>query len=71
MCIRDSGKLVVIDTKEGKLAAITETGGQTPHPGRGANFVHPVYGPVWATSHLGDESVALIGTCLLYTSRCV
>ena len=56
------GKLVVIDTKEGKLTAITETGGQTPHPGRGANFVHPDYGPVWATSHLGDESVALIGT---------
>ena len=56
------GKLVVVDTKEGKLAAITETGGQTPHPGRGANFMHPVHGPVWATSHLGDESVALIGT---------
>ena len=56
------GKLVVIDTKESKLAAITETGGQTPHPGRGANFTHPVHGPVWATSHLGDESVALIGT---------
>jgi len=56
------GKLVVIDTKEGKLAAITETGGETPHPGRGANFVHPTYGPVWATSHLGDDSVALIGT---------
>lgn len=56
------GKLVVIDTKEGKLAAITETGGETPHPGRGANFVHPTFGPVWATSHLGDDSVALIGT---------
>ena len=56
------GKLVVIDTKEGKLIAITETGGQTPHPGRGANFVHPEFGPVWATSHLGDELVALIGT---------
>nr|WP_269429379.1 cytochrome D1 domain-containing protein [Paracoccus sanguinis] len=56
------GKLVVVDTKEGKLAAITETGGETPHPGRGANFVHPTFGPVWATSHLGDESVALIGT---------
>ena len=56
------GKLVVIDTKEGKLAAITDTGGETPHPGRGANFVHPTFGPVWATSHLGDESVALIGT---------
>jgi nitrite reductase (NO-forming) / hydroxylamine reductase len=56
------GKLVVIDTKESKLVTITETGGQTPHPGRGANFVHPDFGPVWATSHLGDESVALIGT---------
>jgi nitrite reductase (NO-forming)/hydroxylamine reductase len=56
------GKLVVIDTKEGKLVQITDTGGATPHPGRGANFVHPVYGPVWATTHLGDESVALIGT---------
>lgn len=56
------GKLVVIDTKESKLLAITETGGQTPHPGRGANFVHPTFGPVWATPHLGDDSVALIGT---------
>ena len=51
-----------IDTKEGDLEAVTETGGETPHPGRGANFVHPTFGPVWATSHLGDESVALIGT---------
>nr|WP_245728785.1 nitrite reductase [Paracoccus alkenifer] len=56
------GKLVVIDTKEGKLEAITDTGGETPHPGRGANFEHPDHGPVWATSHLGDDSVALIGT---------
>jgi len=36
--------------------------GKIPHPGRGANFVHPTYGPVWATGHLGDESIALIGT---------
>jgi nitrite reductase (NO-forming)/hydroxylamine reductase len=56
------GKIAVVDTKEDKLTAIIETGGQTPHPGRGANFVHPVYGPVWATSHLGDDTVALIGT---------
>ena len=55
-------KLVVIDTKEGRLEAIEDTGGLTPHPGRGANFVHPAHGPVWATSHLGDDSVALIGT---------
>ncbi|MCB1431741.1 MAG: c-type cytochrome, partial [Alphaproteobacteria bacterium] len=56
------GKIAVVDTKEDKLTALIETGGQTPHPGRGANFVHPVFGPVWATSHLGDETVALIGT---------
>ncbi|PYC49102.1 nitrite reductase [Litorivita pollutaquae] len=55
-------KIAVVDTKDGKLTALIETEGQTPHPGRGANFVHPVFGPVWATSHLGDESVALIGT---------
>ena len=55
----------VIDTKEGKLVAlVTEKDGigATPHPGRGANFIHPKFGPVWATSHLGDETVALIGT---------
>lgn len=56
------GKIAVVDTKESKLIALLETGGQTPHPGRGANLMHPTYGPVWATSHLGDETVALIGT---------
>jgi nitrite reductase (NO-forming)/hydroxylamine reductase len=56
------GKIAVVDTQEDKLVALVETGGQTPHPGRGANFVHPELGPVWATSHLGDDSVALIGT---------
>ena len=56
------GKIAVIDTKEGSLTALFESEGETPHPGRGANLKHPVYGPVWATSHLGDETVALIGT---------
>ncbi|OYX44484.1 MAG: nitrite reductase [Rhodobacterales bacterium 32-67-9] len=56
------GKVAVVDTKEDKLTALVETGGQTPHPGRGANFTHPVFGPVWSTSHLGDETVTLIGT---------
>ena len=55
-------KIAVVDTKEGKLTALVDTGGTTPHPGRGANFTHPTFGPVWATSHLGDESIALIGT---------
>ena len=55
-------RIAVIDTQEGVLEAIVDTGGFTPHPGRGANFEHPVYGPVWVTSHLGDHTVALIGT---------
>jgi len=56
------GKIAVIDTKEGTLTALLESEGETPHPGRGANLNHPTYGPVWATSHLGDDTVALIGT---------
>ncbi|HGG05566.1 MAG TPA: nitrite reductase, partial [Aliiroseovarius sp.] len=55
-------KVVVIDTKDDELTAIIETQGIKPHPGRGANFVHPVFGPVWATSHLGDDTIAMIGT---------
>jgi len=55
-------KIAVVDTKEGRLVALVDSQGQTPHPGRGANFVHPVYGPVWATSHLGDDTISLIGT---------
>jgi len=55
-------KVAVIDTKEDKLVALIETQGIKPHPGRGANIVHPKYGPVWITSHLGDETITLIGT---------
>jgi len=57
----NSNKIGVIDAKDGKLQAIVDVG-KIPHPGRGANFVHPKFGPVWATGHLGDESIALIGT---------
>jgi len=56
-----SNKIAVVDAKEGKLAALIDVG-KIPHPGRGANFVHPKYGPVWATGHLGDETIAIIGT---------
>ncbi|MDE2427702.1 MAG: c-type cytochrome [Burkholderiales bacterium] len=56
-----SNKIAVVDTKEDKMAAIIDVG-KTPHPGRGANFIHPKFGPVWATSHLGDESISMIGT---------
>jgi nitrite reductase (NO-forming)/hydroxylamine reductase len=56
-----SDKVAVVDTKDGKLTALIETGIK-PHPGRGANIVHPQFGPVWVTSHLGDETIVLIGT---------
>ncbi|MBK4722992.1 c-type cytochrome [Azospirillum sp. YIM DDC1] len=56
-----SDKVAVVDTKEGKLAALVTTKAK-PHPGRGANFVHPKFGPVWATSHLGSDVITLIGT---------
>ncbi len=56
-----SNEIAVIDTKEGKLTKLVEVG-KTPHPGRGANFVDPQFGPVWATGHLGDETISLIGT---------
>ncbi|WOP17056.1 cytochrome D1 domain-containing protein [Ottowia sp. SB7-C50] len=56
-----SNKIAVVDTKTSKLAALVDVG-KIPHPGRGANFKHPKFGPVWATSGLGDESIAIIGT---------
>lgn len=54
-------KVVAVDTEEGKVAAIVETGNK-PHPGRGANIDHPKYGPIWCTGHLGENTIACIGT---------
>ncbi|HEX2332488.1 MAG TPA: cytochrome D1 domain-containing protein, partial [Burkholderiales bacterium] len=56
-----SNKIAVVDTQVGKLVKLIDVD-KIPHPGRGANFVHPKYGPVWATGHLGSEKIALIGT---------
>jgi len=56
-----SHKIAVVDAKQGKLTRLIEVG-KIPHPGRGANFVDAKYGPVWATGHLGDETIAVIGT---------
>ncbi|MEZ5643724.1 MAG: cytochrome D1 domain-containing protein [Burkholderiaceae bacterium] len=56
-----SNKIAAVDLKEGKLTRLIDVG-KIPHPGRGANFVHPKYGPVWSTGHLGDETISLIGT---------
>ncbi len=56
-----SNKIAAVDTKTGKLAALVDTA-KIPHPGRGANFVHSKFGPVWATGHLGADVVTLIST---------
>ena len=56
-----SDKIAVIDSKDQKVEALIDVG-KIPHPGRGANFVHPKFGPVWATSALGNENITLIGT---------
>ncbi|RVT88701.1 nitrite reductase [Inhella crocodyli] len=56
-----SNKIAAVDLKEGKLTKLIDVG-KIPHPGRGANFLHPTFGPVWSTGHLGDETISLIGT---------
>ncbi|MFA7432978.1 MAG: cytochrome D1 domain-containing protein [Gemmobacter sp.] len=56
-----SNQVAVVDTQEGVLAALVDTA-DLPHPGRGANFDHPEFGPVWATGHLGADVVTLIAT---------
>ena len=56
-----SDKVAVVDSKERKLTAMIDVD-KIPHPGRGANFVHPKFGPVWSTSALGNDKITLIGT---------
>ena len=56
-----SNIVAVIDSKERKLVAKVPVD-EIPHPGRGANFIHPEFGPVWVTSALGNDKVTLIGT---------
>ena len=56
-----SDKIAVVDSRDQKLTALVDVD-KIPHPGRGANFVDPKYGPVWVTSALGNEKITLIGT---------
>jgi nitrite reductase (NO-forming)/hydroxylamine reductase len=56
-----SNKVAVIDAEEGDLEALVDTPA-IPHPGRGANWIDPEFGPVWSTAHLGEASVVSIGT---------
>ena len=57
----NSNKIAAVDLKQGTLTKLIDVG-KIPHPGRGANFNHPKFGPVWSTGHLGDDSISLIGT---------
>jgi len=56
-----SDRIAVVDSKERKLVALTEVT-KIPHPGRGANFNDPEFGPVWVTSALGNANVTFLGT---------
>ncbi len=56
-----SNKIVVVDALEGDLEAMVDTP-EVPHPGRGANWIDPEFGPVWSTSHLSAPSLIAIGT---------
>ena len=56
-----SDKVAVIDSRDQKLTALVDVD-KIPHPGRGANFDDPKFGPVWATSALGNDKITLIGT---------
>jgi nitrite reductase (NO-forming)/hydroxylamine reductase len=54
-------QMVVVDTKERKFVTKFETGTK-PHPGRGANWIDPEYGPVSATTHLGEGMIVVYGS---------
>ena len=54
-------KIAVIDSKERKLVELVDVT-EIPHPGRGANFVHPEVRSGWSTSALGNDNITLIGT---------
>ncbi len=56
-----SNKIAVVDLKEGNLAGLVDVGA-VPHPGRGANWIDPEFGPVWSTPHLGEASIISVGT---------
>ncbi|MCB0659355.1 MAG: c-type cytochrome [Saprospiraceae bacterium] len=55
-----NNKVVVIDVPNKKLEKIVDVG-TTPHPGRGANLKNDL-GNLWATCHLGDNSISFIKT---------
>lgn len=54
-------RMVVIDLETQALVTTFPTG-VLPHPGRGANWLDPEYGPVNATVHIGEPKLSVYGT---------
>jgi nitrite reductase (NO-forming)/hydroxylamine reductase len=57
----ESDRIAVVDALDQELEALIPVE-RIPHPGRGANIIHPEYGPVWVTSALGNANVTMIAT---------
>jgi nitrite reductase (NO-forming)/hydroxylamine reductase len=55
-----SDKMVVIDV-DGPSFVTSFYTGSVPHPGRGANWIDPVYGWVNATQHIGEPKISVYG----------
>lgn len=55
-----SNKMVVVDAVTQSLVTSFSVGG-VPHPGRGANWLDPVYGWVNATPHIGSAFISVYG----------
>ncbi|DAB40856.1 MAG TPA: nitrite reductase [Sulfurovum sp. UBA12169] len=55
-----NNKMAIIDVADRSLEAIISTG-NTPHPGRGANWLDPVYGWVNASTHIGEGKMTVYG----------
>lgn len=57
----ESDRIAVVDARDRELEALIPVE-RIPHPGRGANIIHPEYGPVWVTSALGNANITMIAT---------
>jgi nitrite reductase (NO-forming)/hydroxylamine reductase len=55
-----SNKMVVVDMETRSFVTSFYTG-LVPHPGRGVNWLDPVYGWVNATPHIGEPKLAVYG----------
>ncbi|MDH5388470.1 MAG: c-type cytochrome [Gammaproteobacteria bacterium] len=55
-----SNKIVIVDVLNQTLEQIIDVG-SVPHPGRGANWLDPVYGWVNATPHIGSSFISVYG----------